>query len=71
MERAEKNKMKCSLCGAEFDPEANTCGGCALRKDCTLTCCPNCGLEVPKESRLVSWIRKQGEKRRERNGGTQ
>ena len=49
--------VKCTLCGAEFEPGGNTCGGCALRKDCKLICCPNCGFEFPEESKLVTWLK--------------
>ena len=51
------NMIKCSLCGAVFEPDGNTCGGCALRKDCKLICCPNCGFEIPEESKLITWFK--------------
>ena len=59
------NMIKCSLCGAVFEPDGNTCGGCALRKDCKLICCPNCGFETPEESKLIAWF-KEHKKRKGR-----
>ena len=53
----KKEMMKCSLCGAVFEPRQNTCGGCTLRKDCRLICCPNCGFEIPEESKLITWLK--------------
>ncbi len=53
----KKEKIKCTLCGAVFEPDGNTCGGCVLRKDCRLICCPNCGFGIPEESKLVDWFR--------------
>jgi hypothetical protein len=57
-----ENKIKCSLCGAIFEPDSNTCGGCALNKDCKLICCPNCGFGIPGESKLSKWLKKKHEK---------
>ena len=57
MER--KTKITCSLCGAVFEPDENTCGGCVLNKDCKLVSCPNCGFGVPQESKLVGWLKKK------------
>ena len=59
------NLIKCSLCGAVFESDGNTCGGCALRKDCKLICCPNCGFEIPEESKLIAWF-KEHKKRKGR-----
>jgi ribosomal protein L37E len=62
MDMVEKDtKIKCTLCGAVFEPSDNTCGGCIVRKECKLICCPNCGFGIPGESRLVNWF---GEKRK-------
>ena len=57
-------EITCTLCGAVFEPDENTCGGCALHKDCRLVCCPNCGYGIPEESKLVSWLKRRLEKRR-------
>lgn len=58
MDAGEKNSgIKCSLCGAVFKSAENTCGGCALKKDCRIICCPNCGFRIPEESNLVSWLK--------------
>lgn len=55
----DDTKIKCSLCGAVFDPGENTCGGCVLRRDCRLICCPNCGFGIPEDSKLLKWLRKR------------
>ena len=52
------------MCGTEFDPDLNTCGGCMVRKDCKLICCPNCGFGIPEESKLASWLKRRLEKKR-------
>jgi len=66
MEMAEKDaKIKCTLCGAVFEPGENTCGGCVVRKDCELICCPNCGFGIPGESKLIGWIKEHQKKTRE------
>ena len=56
--------IKCALCGAEFDPDENTCGGCVIRKDCKLVCCPSCGFGMPKESNLTNWLKRWLKKQR-------
>ncbi len=55
-------KIKCSLCGAVFEPDENTCGGCIVRKECRLICCPNCGFGIPEDSKIVKWLRKKKKK---------
>ncbi|GAB4335888.1 MAG: hypothetical protein Kow0099_08570 [Candidatus Abyssubacteria bacterium] len=69
METAERQeKVRCSLCGTEFSPDEHKCGGCALRKNCEIICCPNCGFGFPRESSMVTWLKKQfGKKRSEKN----
>jgi len=44
--------MLCSLCGYNFDEEKSKsgCNLCFLKKDCGLVKCPNCGIEIPKDS---------------------
>jgi hypothetical protein len=59
-------KIKCTLCGAVFEPDENTCGGCIVRKDCKLVCCPNCGFGIPRESKLATWFKQRLEKQRSR-----
>ena len=51
--------MKCSFCGAEFDPQAAeiACGSCPLIKGCALVRCPRCGYEMPTEAKLFQWLR--------------
>ncbi|MBI4831640.1 MAG: hypothetical protein HY801_08825 [Candidatus Lindowbacteria bacterium] len=66
MDTAERDtKMTCTLCGAVFEPDENTCGGCVLHKDCKVVCCPNCGFGIPKESKFVSWLREHLGKQKE------
>ncbi len=50
--------MKCTLCGFEFNEEnADTaCKGCFMMKNCKLIKCPNCGFEIPAESK---WLKKR------------
>jgi ribosomal protein L37E len=65
MDAARKDtEMTCTLCGAMFSPDENTCGGCVLHKECKVICCPNCGFGMPKESRFVSWLREHVGKQR-------
>ncbi len=59
MDTTEKrDQVKCTLCGAEFEPGKNTCGGCPINKDCKTICCPNCGFGFPEETKLSDWLRK-------------
>jgi Fe2+ transport system protein FeoA len=45
--------VRCGLCGHRFDPRVLAChDGCPLGPTCRLICCPNCGYEVPDESRV-------------------
>lgn len=47
-------KMRCELCGHEFDPAGLAChSSCPLGARCELICCPNCGYQVVDESRTV------------------
>lgn len=52
--------MKCSLCGYEFEKEesAISCKGCPFLKGCDMIRCPNCGFEVPAESKLVKVLKR-------------
>jgi hypothetical protein len=56
----EENLVKCSLCGMVFEPaQEKSCGGCPIKKDCGRICCPNCGFQMPKDSRLVRWLKRK------------
>lgn len=55
-------KIKCSLCGEIFEPDENTCGGCIVRKNCQLICCPRCGFGMPRESKLFAWLKERRKK---------
>jgi len=49
----------CSLCGARFDDSARiACVGCLLRAGCDVVCCPHCGFQSPRTSRLLEWVRR-------------
>ncbi|NLA74034.1 MAG: hypothetical protein GX846_00910 [Deltaproteobacteria bacterium] len=50
--------MKCVLCGYEFDPDENSCKGCALNKNCNSICCPHCGYSTVVRSGIIDWIKK-------------
>ncbi|MDD3041506.1 MAG: hypothetical protein PHV51_03355 [Methanosarcinaceae archaeon] len=51
--------MKCPLCGCEFEkPDERTCAGCGKMRHCNKHCCPNCGYELVKETKLVRFIRR-------------
>ncbi len=51
----ETENIRCALCGVEFDPEENACGGCVMYSGCHLIRCPNCGFEtVKEESSLIN-----------------
>ncbi|MCS4541501.1 MAG: hypothetical protein HY929_04155 [Euryarchaeota archaeon] len=54
--------MKCSLCGYEFKEKEveEACKGCPslLTKPCGMIKCPNCGYEIPLESRLEKFLKK-------------
>jgi hypothetical protein len=60
----KKEQVKCTLCGAEFEPGENTCGGCALNRDCKTICCPNCGFGFPEESKLATWLKERIKRKR-------
>ena len=54
MSRSGDRRIRCGLCGHVFDPRTLACHeGCPLGAKCRLICCPNCGYEVPDESRLA------------------
>ncbi len=51
--------MICGLCGKEFDEAggAKTCARCSMFGGCQMLKCPHCGYEMPRETKLVKWIR--------------
>ena len=49
---------RCPLCGHAFDPaKAMACRSCAAGRSCAMLCCPNCGYNMPGESRLARLIK--------------
>jgi len=49
----------CPLCQHEIPADQASCrAGCPLAHGCSLVRCPNCGYEMPGESKLVSLIRR-------------
>lgn len=54
--------MKCSFCGYEFQEEESktSCNGCPMSKSCGKQKCPNCGFEMPKEPKIISFLKKWG-----------
>lgn len=59
----KKQTVRCSLCGTEFTPSDHLCGGCVVRRECRLVCCPNCGFGMPEESKLAGWLRNRMKKK--------
>ncbi len=53
--------MNCSLCGYQFqeDESVTKCEGCPFIKGCNLIRCPNCGLEVPAEPKILKFLKKR------------
>ncbi len=44
--------MQCPLCGQTFDAQQMSChSSCALNEHCGIICCPNCGYQMPDESK--------------------
>ncbi len=46
--------MRCTLCGAEFEPDASCAAACpmaGLSGGCGHVRCPHCGAEIPDPSR--------------------
>ena len=50
--------FSCPLCGGRFTHGGRACGGCPLARGCEIVRCPHCGYGFPRESRLVSWLRR-------------
>lgn len=52
---SESYEMRsCALCGYMFDAYGMACHtSCPLSAGCHITCCPNCGYQVPDEERTV------------------
>ncbi|RMH78086.1 MAG: hypothetical protein D6681_20385 [Calditrichaeota bacterium] len=54
---------QCPLCGYRyFEGRHSRCSSCPLNHGCEITCCPNCGYEMPGESSLVRWLKKWSRK---------
>ncbi|HXF69079.1 MAG TPA: FeoA family protein [Thermoflexus sp.] len=48
-------RIRCPMCGHEFDPSDLRCHvGCPLGARCTLICCPQCGYQMPDLERSAS-----------------
>jgi hypothetical protein len=59
--REERHQLiSCGLCGHRFElsEAARVCERCPLTADCGVVCCPHCGYSFPRESRIVSWLRR-------------
>jgi Fe2+ transport system protein FeoA/rubredoxin len=53
-------QMRCPMCGHVFDPAELQCHtACPIGAQCALTCCPQCGYQMPDPERSVSarWLR--------------
>ncbi len=51
--------MKCALCGYVFDEgDTSRCTQCPFNQGCRIICCPNCGYEMPPETRMVQWLKR-------------
>lgn len=50
--------MKCPFCGFEFDQPREKCANCPMHANCKATCCPNCGYELERESKLAELAKK-------------
>jgi hypothetical protein len=58
MRTAEARTLfQCALCSARFTDGARVCGTCPLRRACDVVCCPNCGYQFPRSSRVADWLR--------------
>jgi Fe2+ transport system protein FeoA len=52
MSRSGRSRVRCGLCGHEFEPVTLACHAeCPLGPRCNLICCPHCGYQVVDESR--------------------
>ncbi len=60
--------MKCPLCGHQFREEDGqaACRGCLLAGSCHMVKCPNCGYDIPKETKLIKALKAW----RQRSDGT-
>lgn len=50
--------FECGLCGLRFTHGGKVCTSCALSGGCDLVKCPGCGFQFPRESRVVSLVRR-------------
>lgn len=53
--------MKCSFCQREFNENQarQACKGCLSGGGCQNVKCPYCGYEMPREPRLIGWIKRR------------
>jgi hypothetical protein len=64
--------MICQFCGIEFPEEVKNkeCSMCLLANGCKFVKCPNCGYEIPAESKsvkkLFNWRKNKNEIKRNR-----
>lgn len=59
--------MRCPLCGTEFELTSMSChASCAFNDSCGIICCPNCGYQIPDEtkSRMANALRRLITRRR-------
>jgi len=50
--------LNCPLCSYEFSKARETkCTGCGKLHNCNKQCCPNCGYELVKETKVIKLIR--------------
>ncbi len=51
--------MKCSLCGYQFREKDGgiACKGCPMAGKCHMLRCPNCGYDMPVESKLLKALK--------------
>ena len=49
---------RCPLCGAGVAGGGSGCASCPLAWSCDLLCCPRCGYQFPRGSRLLAWAQR-------------
>jgi hypothetical protein len=50
--------VKCNFCGYEFDEPRQACANCLMHAGCKAICCPNCGYELERESKLADMAKR-------------
>ncbi|MBI2252274.1 MAG: hypothetical protein HYU63_05990 [Armatimonadetes bacterium] len=48
--------IKCPMCGFQFQQNKKVCRNCPMGIGCGQICCPNCGYNLPGESKIISKI---------------